>query len=89
MEANKILLQKKYARVIEAFAKLQGLSLRSAMDFFYNSLTYTEMREGLSDMHCRSDIYLAEELSLEYREKILGKKPSEGMGYDSNQENQK
>ena len=27
------------------------------------------MREGVSDMHCMSDDYLAEELQMEYEEK--------------------
>jgi hypothetical protein len=65
MTANKMLLQLKYARVIEAFAHKKGISFRDALDTFYNSLTYTEMREGISDMHCRSDEYLAEELCRE------------------------
>ena len=66
MVANKTLLQRKYSRVIEAFAKEKGVPLREAMDLFYKSLTYIEMREGISDMHCRSDGYLAEELCEEY-----------------------
>ncbi|HHV12579.1 MAG TPA: DUF3791 domain-containing protein [Clostridiales bacterium] len=70
MNANKTLLQRKYARVIAAFARRKGISLREAMDFFYQSFVYTEMSEGISDMHCRSDEYLAEELTIEYAEKI-------------------
>ena len=65
MTANKILLQHKYASVIETFAKNQNISLRQAMDVFYKSYTYQDMRAGISDMHCRSDEYLAEELLLE------------------------
>jgi hypothetical protein len=41
---------------------LKGISPRQALDMFYKSQTYLEMREGVSDMHCRSDIYLAEEI---------------------------
>ena len=66
MMANPILLQKKYARVIECFAKQQGISLDAALDLFYRSEVYQLMREGVSDMHCMSDLYLAEELRLEY-----------------------
>lgn len=66
MMANPILLQKKYARVIECFAKQQGISLDEALDLFYRSEVYQLMREGISDMHCMSDLYLAEELRLEY-----------------------
>lgn len=66
MKANPILLQKKYARIIECFAKQQGISLDEALDLFYRSEVYQLMREGVSDMHCMSDLYLAEELRLEY-----------------------
>lgn len=69
MMANLILLQKKYARVIECFAKKQGISLDEALDLFYRSDVYQLMRDGVSDMHCMSDLYLAEELRLEYEER--------------------
>ncbi|HIR26536.1 MAG TPA: DUF3791 domain-containing protein [Candidatus Choladousia intestinigallinarum] len=69
MTANPILLQKKYSRVIECFAKRQRLSLDAALDFFYHSEVYLLMRDGISDMHCMSDEYLAEELRLEYQGK--------------------
>lgn len=38
-----------------------------ALDFFYNSEVYRLMRDGVSDMHCMSDAYLAEELRQEYQ----------------------
>lgn len=69
MNANPILLQMKYARVIELFSKRMGFSFDHALDFFYRSLTYRLMRDGVSDMHCMSDGYLAEELRREYLEK--------------------
>ncbi len=69
MRANPILLQKKYSRVIECFAKRQGISLDAALALFYQSQVYQLIREGVSDMHCMSDTYLAEELELEYKEK--------------------
>lgn len=69
MMANPILLQKRYARVIECFAKKQGISLDEALDLFYRSEVYQLMRDGVSDMHCMSDLYLAEELRLEYEER--------------------
>jgi len=61
---------KKYSRVIECFAKQQGLSLDAALDFFYHSQVYQLIRDGVSDMHCMSDAYLAEELKQEYEEKV-------------------
>ena len=71
MNANPILLQKKYSRVIEQFARLQDISLDAALDFFYNSEVYPLMRDGVSDMHCMSDAYLAEELKMEYEQKNI------------------
>lgn len=69
MNANPILLQKKYARIIELFAKENGVSLNKALDIFYNSETYKLMSEGVSDMHCMSDEYLVQELVKEQRYK--------------------
>lgn len=60
------MLQKKYSRVIACFAKEQGISLDAALDFFYRSEVYQLMRDGVSDMHCMSDEYLAEDLKQEY-----------------------
>lgn len=69
MEANKTILQMKYARVVELFARLSGMELEDALEFFYNSDTYMLMSEGVADMHCRSDEYLADELMLELAER--------------------
>lgn len=69
MIANPILLQKKYARIIQQFAKKEHLSYDDALSFFYHSTTYRLISEGVSDLHCMSDAYLAEELALEYKEK--------------------
>ena len=68
MTANKTLLTRKYSHVISKLAELEDIEPRAALHKFYKSLTYHEMREGISDMHCRSEAYLAEEVSLEYIE---------------------
>ena len=65
MNANPILLQKKYARVVELFAKENNISLEKALDIFYHSELYKLMSEGGSDMHCMSDEYLVQELEEE------------------------
>ena len=70
MKADKTLLQISYAYVIEAFTEMGKISLRDALDLFYKSQLYQEMREGISDMHCRSDKYLAEELIQEFNTKL-------------------
>ena len=65
MQANPILLRRKYARIVKLFAEQTGLSYEQALDFFYDSKTYELMSEGVADMHCLSDDYLAEELVIE------------------------
>lgn len=67
MNANPILLQMKYARVVNLFAKESGMSLGEALAFFYHSNLYQLVREGISDMHCMSDLYLVEDLQEEYK----------------------
>ncbi|MGN0468954.1 MAG: DUF3791 domain-containing protein [Acutalibacteraceae bacterium] len=69
MNANPILLQKKYSRIIECFAKQTGLFFDDALDFFYHSELYVLISTGVSDLHCMSDKYLADELETEYKEK--------------------
>ena len=44
-----------------------GLSLDEAFAFFYGPFTYQLMREGVSDVHARSNGYLVDELILEQR----------------------
>ena len=73
MNANPILLQKKYVRIIEQFSKKENLSLDDALSFFYHSTTYRLIHEGVSDLHCMSDKYLTEELISEYKEKLISK----------------
>ena len=65
MKTENIILQLIYPGVIEAFSEMGNIPLREALDRFYKSQIYQEMRAGISDMHCRSEKYLAEELLLE------------------------
>lgn len=69
MNANPILLQKKYVRIVEKFAQKANISLDASLDFFYQSFIYTLIHEGVSDMHCMSEDYLADELMEEYRKR--------------------
>lgn len=68
MNAHPVLLQKKYTRVINLFAEKANISLGEALRFFYHSVTYKLISKGVSDMHCMSDDYLAEDLRIEYEE---------------------
>lgn len=73
MHANRTILQRKYARIINLFAQSNGLPNEAALDFFFNSKTYELLDAGIADMHCMSDEYLAEELAMEYTKMLHGK----------------
>ena len=55
--------------VIEACADAVHIPPREARDWFYMSEVYKEIREGVSDTHCRSGEYLAEEM---VRDEVIG-----------------
>lgn len=65
MTANPILLQKKYARIVERYAEKYGMSITDVLNLFYHSEVYQLMSQGIADMHCMSDDYLVEELHRE------------------------
>lgn len=48
-----------------------SLTLDTVLDIFYRSETYRLISEGVSDLHCMSDAYLADKLKAKYREKTL------------------
>ena len=68
MEADKTLLHMKFARVVARFSEQQKISAEKALEFFYHSETYRELNEGIADLHCRSDQYIADELKAEYQQ---------------------
>lgn len=68
-ECQSDFIAKKYVRIISAFANKTVLSLDKALDLFYRSELYSLLREGVSDLHCMSDAYLADELLIECHEK--------------------
>ena len=70
MNANPILLQKKYARLVELFAKKSGVSNQKALGIFYHSDLYELVSQGVSDMHCMSDEYLVQCLMEEWLPRV-------------------
>ena len=44
------------------------VSIDMATDIYYNSETANMIEEGVADLHCRSDKYLAGEVWREYQE---------------------
>ena len=69
-EAFYAILEAKYARIIEAMSQLHDMSLEEAMDIFYNSPLLPLIEEGVAELHCRSDRYLAEEIWREHVEMV-------------------
>ena len=61
-EAYHAILEAKYARIIEEMSRMYHITMEEAMDRFYCSDTLQLMEEGVADLHCRSDKYLAEEI---------------------------
>ena len=70
MEASRIILDMKYARIIEILAQQLHISREEAMDIFYNSPVFELIDKGVADLHCRSDQYLADEIIKESKSKI-------------------
>lgn len=68
MQADKTILQMKYARIVRLFADRLYLPYEDALGFFYASDIYRLMSEGVADMHCLSDEYLADELLMEWQQ---------------------
>ena len=69
-DANKqILKSAKCARVIACISDMFHVSLQEATDIYYESETADLIDDGVADLHCRSDKYLAEEIWAEYTEK--------------------
>lgn len=60
------ILEAKYSRVISEISQMHHIPLSKAMDMFYASDTMALMEEGVADLHCRSDKYLAEEVWSEF-----------------------
>ena len=67
MQANPTILQMKFARIIRIFAEKANLTYEDALGKFYDSKTFELVSNGIADMHCLSDEYLADELLIEYK----------------------
>lgn len=67
-EAKLTILNAKYTRIITLLAKYFDNSLEIATDVFYQSETTQLIHDGIADLHCRSDQYLANEIYQEYLE---------------------
>lgn len=66
-EAFHAILEAKYARIINQISEVHNISVEDAMGIFYNSPMLPLLEEGIADLHCRSDKYLAEEIWSDYK----------------------
>lgn len=69
-EAYHAILEAKYARVITEISQMHNVSLEEAIDIFYTSPLLPLLEEGVADLHCRSDKYIAEEIWMENKAKL-------------------
>lgn len=69
-ETKQTILSAKNARIIALLSSLLNKSIEEAADVFYNSEIAQMIQDGVSDLHCRSDEYLANEIFLEYSENM-------------------
>lgn len=65
MKAEPMILQMKYADIIDEIAWKARISYDDAMKVFYGSKTYYLIHKGISDMHCRSVAYIVEDILAE------------------------
>ena len=65
MTADPLILQMKYADIVKTFAQKAKISLDKALELFYHSQEYQLLKDGISDLHCMSVDYIAEDLIIE------------------------
>lgn len=67
-ESTIVLRGEKNAGIIRSMCELYGLDMETSTDIFYKSDTSTLIEDKISDLHCRSDKYLAILVMDEYKE---------------------
>ena len=64
-----VLRGEKNAGIIRSMCELYGLDMETSTDIFYKSDTSTLIEDKISDLHCRSEKYLATLVMEEFKEK--------------------
>ncbi len=72
-ESMLVLRGKKIAHIIECISSMYGISLKEATNIYYKSETAGLIDDGVADLHCRSDKYLATLVWEEAQESHIGK----------------
>ena len=67
-ETKQILRSSQCARIIVCISEMFNVPLEKATDIYYSSETSNLIEEGVADLHCRSDKYLAGEIWREFQE---------------------
>ena len=67
-ESKQILRSSQCARIIVCISEMFNVPLNKATDIYYSSETASMIEEGVADLHCRSDRYLAGEVWREFLE---------------------
>ncbi|MDE5785839.1 MAG: DUF3791 domain-containing protein [Duncaniella sp.] len=70
-ESKTVIRSSKVARIIMSLCELYGITLMEATDIFYTSDISDMIEEGVSDLQCRSEKYLATLIWDEYHEKLM------------------
>lgn len=60
--SSRIVRDMQYARIIEILAEKLHISREEAMELFYSSPVFELIDQGVADLNCRSDKYLADEI---------------------------
>ena len=68
-ESKQIMRSEQCARVILCISEMFNVPIQEATDIYYESETANLIEDGVSDLHCRSDKYLAILVWEEYNEK--------------------
>ena len=63
----------KCAHIIQNISSMFGVSLVDATDIYYNSETANLIEDGVAELHCRSNNYLASVIWEEYLERTTKK----------------
>lgn len=71
-ESKTVLRGDKCANIIQNISTVYGVTIEKATDIFYNSDTSVLIEEGVADLHCRSDRYLAQCVWEEYLKHQVG-----------------
>ena len=67
-ESKQVLRSSQCARIIVCISEMYNVSLDKATDIYYSSETANMIEDGVADLHCRSDKYLAGEVWREFQE---------------------